>query len=284
MTLARLEVLLAAILFSTGGAAMKAVTLSGWQVASFRAGVAAITLLLLVPEARKISWRAFAVGIAQAATFVSFVLANKLTTAASAVFLQASAPLWLILLSPLLLGERSRRGDTPFMGVILLGLGLLMWGTPPPSATAPNTALGNVVGAVSGLLWALTLAGLRWAERHHDRQFTAVSATMCGNVLACVCCLPLAMPVIGARAADWTVIVYLGVVQVGLAYVFLTRGIGRVPVVEASLLLLLEPALSPCWAWVVNGERPGLVTILGGVTILTATAWRAARQAPAERV
>lgn len=279
MTLARIEVLLAAILFSTGGAAVKAATLSGWQVASFRAGVAAITLLLLVPAARKVSWQSLAVGVVQAATFVTFVLANKLTTAASAVFLQATAPLWLILLGPLLLGERSRRSDAPFLGVVLVGLVLLFWGTPAASATAPNTVLGNVVGAASGFLWALTLAGLRWARGHdHGGRFTAISATMCGNVLACVLCLPLALPVGDARMADWVVIVYLGVMQVGLAYVFLTRGLGRVPAVEASLLLLLEPALSPFWAWLVNGERSGLVTITGGATILAATAWRAVRQ------
>ncbi|RPJ80370.1 MAG: DMT family transporter, partial [Acidobacteria bacterium] len=247
MTLARLEVLLAALLFSTGGAAMKAVTLSAWQVASFRAGVAAITLLLLVPEARKVSARGLVVALAQAGTFVTFVLANKLTTAASAVFLQASAPLWLILFGPLLLGERSSRRDAPFLTVILVGLVLLMWGTPEPSATAPNTSLGNIVGAVSGLLWALTLAGLRWAGRRGTTggEFTAQSATMWGNVLACLVCLPLALPVGGAGAMDWTLIIYLGVVQVGLAYVFLTRGIAKISAVEAALLLLLEPALSP---------------------------------------
>lgn len=279
MILARVEVLMAAILFSTGGAAVKAIGLSGWQVASFRAFVAAITLLLLVPDARRMSRRALMVGVVQAATFVTFVLANKLTTAASAVFLQASAPLWLILLGPWLLGERPRRGDAAFLAVIVGGLVLLILGTPRPSATAPNTVLGNIVGAVSGLLWALTIAGLRWASRPGPAgsRFTAVSATMWGNVLACVLCLPMAIPVGAARPTDWLLIVYLGVVQVGLAYVFLTRGLGRVPAIEASLLLLLEPALSPFWAWLVHGESPGLVAVTGGALILTATTWRSIR-------
>jgi drug/metabolite transporter (DMT)-like permease len=142
--------------------------------------------------------------------------------------------------------------------------------------TAPNTALGNAVGAASGFLWALTLAGLRWAGHHGegDGRFTSISATMCGNVLACLVCLPLALPVAAAEPADWMLVVYLGVLQVGLAYVFLTRGLARVPAVEASLLLLLEPALSPFWAWLVHGERPGLLAIAGGAAILTATTWR----------
>ena len=279
MTLARLEVLLAALLFSTGGAAMKAITLSAWQVASFRAGVAALTLLLLVPAARKVSGRALVVALAQAGTFVTFVLANKLTTAASAVFLQASAPFWLILLGPMLLGERSSRRDVPYLAAILVGLVLLMLGTPEPSATAPNTPLGNSIGAVSGVLWALTLAGLRWAGRQGSAggSFTAQSATMWGNVMACLLCLPLALPVGEARPVDWSLIIYLGVVQVGLAYFFLTRGIGKVVAVEAALLLLLEPALSPLWAWLAHGETPGGLAILGGATILSATTTRAVR-------
>lgn len=283
MTLARVEVLLAAVLFSTGGAAIKSVTLSAWQVAGFRAGIAAVTLLLLVPAARRLSWRGLAVGVVQAATFVTFVAANKLTTAASAVFLQSSAPFWLILLGPLLLGERSRRRDVPFLLVVLIGLGLLLSGARPPSATAPDSSLGNIVAVASGLLWALTLAGLRWARRGGEQAsgFTAISATMWGNVLACVCCLPLALPVDVGRtpSTDWAILVYLGVLQVGLAYVFLTRGLGRVSAVEASLLLLLEPGLSPFWAWLVAGERPPLVTILGGATILAATTWRSVHSA-----
>ncbi len=279
MNVARVEVVLAAILFSTGGAAIKAVTLTPWQLASFRAGIAALTLLLLVPEARRLSWRALAVGVVQAGTFITFVLANRLTTAASAVFLQAAAPFWLILIGPLLLGERSRRGDAPFLGVLFVGVMLLMLGTPGPSATAPDTTLGNVVGAVSGLMWALTLAGLRWAGREAAKgaRFTGASSTVCGNVIACVVCLPLALPVQPSVPGDWLIVVYLGVAQVGLAYVFLTRGLGRLRAMEASLLLLLEPALSPCWAWLAHGERPGWVAILGGVIILTATAWRSTR-------
>jgi drug/metabolite transporter (DMT)-like permease len=276
MTPARVEVLLAAILFSTGGAAVKSVALTAWQVAAFRAGVAAVMLLLFVPEARRVSWRALLVAVVQGGTFVTFILANKLTTAASAVFLQASAPFWLMVLGPLLLGERSRRRDVPFICVIAVGLVLLMWGAPPASATAPNTWLGNVVGAVSGLLWALTLAGLRWARRHGDagRSVSAISAAMWGNVLACLFCLPLALPSgVGSSPSDWAIIVYLGVFQVGLAYILLTRGLGRLRAIEASLLLLLEPALSPFWAWLVTREHPGLFTMVGGVIILAATTW-----------
>ena len=107
---ARLKLVGAALLFSTGGAAIKATTLTGWQVASFRSGIAALAVLLLAPEARRgWSWRAVLVGVAYAATLVLFVTANKLTTSANTIFLQATAPLYMVVLSPWLLGERVRR-------------------------------------------------------------------------------------------------------------------------------------------------------------------------------
>ena len=109
---ARLQLVFAALLFSTGGAAIKASTLSGWQVASFRSGVAALTLLLLVPAARRgWGWRPALVGVAYAATLILFVTANKLTTSANTIFLQATSPVYLLLLGPLFLKEPVRRSD-----------------------------------------------------------------------------------------------------------------------------------------------------------------------------
>src|SRR6185295_9128401 len=103
-------VLAAALLFSTGGAAIKATSLSGWQVASFRSGIAAIALLLALPAARR-RWspRVWLVGAAYAGTMTCFVISNKLTTSAAAIFLQSTAPLWILLLAPWLLGEKLRR-------------------------------------------------------------------------------------------------------------------------------------------------------------------------------
>jgi drug/metabolite transporter (DMT)-like permease len=103
----RIQLLAAAALFSTGGAAIKACSLTSWQVAGLRSGIAAL-VLLLVPAARR-GWtpRAWLVGAAYAATVVLFVQANKLTTSAATAFLQSTAPLYVLLLAPHLLGERA---------------------------------------------------------------------------------------------------------------------------------------------------------------------------------
>jgi drug/metabolite transporter (DMT)-like permease len=276
MLAARLEVMLAALLFSTGGAAIKATALSSWQVASLRSAIAAMLLLAVARGRVRITRQSWLVGLAYGITLVTFVTANKLTTAASAVFLQAAAPLYLLLLGPRLLGERLHLRDVPFMLVILTGLAMLLGGSDAAaSATAPNPRLGNLIGLVSGLSWALTLAGLRWIEQTHaSHGATATSATICGNLTAAALALPLAWPFAGVAASDWLTVGYLGVFQVGFAYVLLNRAIRQVPALEASLLLLLEPAVNPLWAWWVHGEWPGWLASAGGVLIVTATTAR----------
>lgn len=270
---ARLQVLAAAALFSSGGAAIKAVHLAGWQVACLRSGVAAVALILLVPEVRRRpNLRVLGVGLAYAATLVLFVLANKLTTSASAIYLQATGPLYVLLLSPWLLQERIRPRDVLFMIVLASGLGLFFIGFDPVSATAPNPRLGNVLSAVSGFTWALTIMGLRALGQGGPGEISwAPAATFWGNAFAALACLPLALPIASSRPVDWLLIGYLGVFQIALAYYFLLRGLERVRAFEASLLLLLEPVLNPLWAWLVHGERPGAWSIAGAAVILLAT-------------
>jgi drug/metabolite transporter (DMT)-like permease len=265
-------VIAAAVLFSTGGAAIKGTGLSGIQVACLRSGVAAVALALMLPRALgRFSWRVAAVGVVYAGTLIAFVTANKLTTSANTIFLQSTAPLYILLLAPVLLGERARRHDIVVMAVMALGLSLFFVDPGRPAATAPHPLAGNLVALASGVGWAFTLMGLRWLGREERGGDAAAAATIAGNAIAFVVCLPLAVPVSG-DAGDWALVVYLGVVQIGLAYVFLTAGLSHLPALEASLLLYVEPALNPIWAWLAQGEQPGPLSVLGGVLILGATA------------
>ena len=318
----RLQLLAAAALFSTGGAAIKAVHFSGWPVACLRSLIAAAALLLLLPQVRRRpTARMLAVATCYAATMILFVLANKLTTAASTIYLQSTAPLFVLLLSPWLLGERVRRADLVSMAAIALGLALLVTGLEPASATAPRPLRGNLLAGLSGLTWALTIMGLRGLGRgggsaappaagavgHGDpgaaggdrgaaadgdrgapaaQGGDALVAAFWGNVLAAAAALPLSLPLPPSRATDWLVLAFLGLFQIALAYVLLSRGLGGVSALEASLLLLLEPVLNPLWAWLVHGERIGPRVLAGGAMILTATllnSWHDARLAAREQ-
>lgn len=268
----RLLVLVAAILFSTGGAAVKACTLSAWQVASFRSAVAVLAILVLVPTSRR-GWtrHTWMVGIAYAGTMISFVLANKLTTAANAIFLQGSAPLYVLLLGPWLLGEKTRLRQLLLMATIAVGMVFFFIGSQPVSSTAPDPFTGNVFGMATGLCYGLCIMGLRWIGRGSDDIGPTTAAVCCGNLIAAFVALPMALPVSSSTPTDWAMVIFLGVVQIGVAYAFLVRGVSRVPALEASLILLVEPVLSPMWAWLVHEETPTMWALTGGAIILGAT-------------
>jgi len=280
-TRAHLAILATAVLFSTGGAAIKACQLAAWQVAGFRSGIAALVMVLLVPAARQVSGPILVVAAAYAGTLISFVLANKLTTAAQAVFLQAAAPLYVVFLERWLLGTRLARRDVPVLGLVVIGGVLLYLGSGASFATAPDPARGNVIAIVSGVFYAGMLVGLRWLAERTPRPGAAAAAAVWGNGLAFVIALPMALPVVGSTQRDWLVLAYLGIFQIGLAYYLVARAVRTVSALDVSLLLLVEPVLNPIWVWLLHGEVPGPLAIVGGALVLVATSWRTLTAPPA---
>jgi DME family drug/metabolite transporter len=238
-----------------------------------RAGIAAVALLLVVRGRVDWSWAAWGVGAVYATTLTLFVNATKLTTAANAIFLQSTAPLYIVILGPFLLKERLRRRDVAYMLAVGSGVALCFVALPAATATAPNPALGNLLAIICSVSWAFTLMLLRWAER--DRAGFGLSAVIAGNILACLIGLPFALPLPAAPVVEWATLAYLGIIQIGLAYVFLTRAMAHLPALEVSLILLLEPVLNPMWTWLVRGEEPGGWVVVGGVIIVAATAVKA---------
>ena len=268
---ARLQLLGAALLFSTGGAAIKAADFTGWQIASLRSGIAALALLLMTPAARRgWSWRAALVGLAYAGCLTLFVLANRLTTAANTIFLQSTAPLYILFLGPWLLKEPIRKQDLGFMLAVGCGLALFFVGVEQPAVTAPDPERGNLLALASGLCWALAVCGLRWLSVDAGRGSPTAAVTI-GNFMAFLLSLPLALPFGSHSAADWAIVGYLGVFQIALAYILVTSAIHVIPALEASMILLLEPVLNPVWAWAVQRETPGVWALVGGAVILGAT-------------
>jgi drug/metabolite transporter (DMT)-like permease len=269
MLSSRLLILTAAVLWSTAGAAMKLCHLSGWQIAGGRSLVAGLFLLVAVRQARRRPTAATVLAaVAYAATVVLFALANKLTTAANAIFIQDSAPLWVLLLSPWLLGERPSRGELAAVPVFAVGLALFFC-----DELSPGQLAGNLVALASGVAFALCILGLR---RVGD---AGPCALVLGNLFAAALALPFWASGPTPRPMDLALLGYLGVFQLGLAYLGFTRGIARTPALEASLLVLLEPVLNPIWTFLFTGERPGPYALAGGAVVLAATVWRTAAPA-----
>lgn len=269
---ARLQVLAAAILFSTSGAGIKAAAFSASQVTALRSGIAALALLLWLRG--RVVWTlpAVGIGVVYAATVALFVASTKLTTAANAIFLQATAPVYLLVLSPLVLGERFRARDLVYLCALAVGMIFCFTGQPLTTTTAPDPATGNVLAVFCSMTWALTLLFLRFVERNHARPGVGITAVVAGNLLACAVTLPAALPLPHASPIEWGTIAYLGVFQLGVGYLCLTAAVRHLHAIDVSLLLLLEPVLNPVWTWLLRGEHPGQWALIGGSVIIMATA------------
>ncbi len=275
MLSARLQVFAAAVLFSTGGAAIKSIQLTAWQVAGFRAGLAALAILLFLPAARRMfDRRILLAGIAYAAMGLTFVAANKYTTAANAIFLQDTAPVYMMALSPLLLKEAVPRRDRVFLVLMAAGAAMFFAGDPAPSLTAPDPARGNLIALASAAAWASTIAALRWMEKSGIEGQPGMATVAMGNLLAFGASLPWALPVASISARDAGVLAYLGFVQIALGYALFTRGVKHASGMEASVIMMCEPALCALWAFLIHGETPAPWGLAGGAVILAATAGR----------
>jgi drug/metabolite transporter (DMT)-like permease len=266
--------LAAALIFSTAGIAIKLSGLTAWQLASARSAIATFTLLATLPGSRR-GWTPAArrAAVPFAATMVLFVLATRLTTAANAIVLQSTAPLYILLLGPWLLREPVRRQDVAFLAVMLAGVALVTLDGDRAGAAPPARALGNLVALASGVSWAFTILTLRGLARDHAGPPAAT--LVAGNLLACAVTAPMALPVGPVTMRDALTLLYLGTVQIPVAYLLFAAGVRRVRALPASLLMLLEPVLNPLWVWLLHGESAGPLGVLGGALVLVAAAIRA---------
>ncbi|HET7785327.1 MAG TPA: EamA family transporter [Myxococcales bacterium] len=267
MRAALLAVAGAAILWSSGGLFIKLAPMPALAVACGRSLIAGLFYLaLLRPDLRKARW---ATAAAYAACIVTFVSATKLTTAANAIFLQYTGPAYVLVLSPFLLDEPFRPIDAICVALSLAGMSLFFVGK-----VEAGQALGNALGIVSGVFFALTVVLLRRDARSGSGD--ALPATALGNLLAAAATLPFALRALPAMLtpAGAGVLLYLGIVQLGLAYWLFIKGVRRVPAAEASLICMLEPVLNPVWVLIGFGERPGAWAVAGGAIVVGAVVVR----------
>lgn len=262
---ARLSIIGAAVLWSTGGAAIKLSDATAPQLAAGRAIVAAAVLFALVPGARG-RWTRPVLPTAAfyAATCALFVFANTLTTAGSAIFIQNTAPFWVLLLGPRLLGERSTLAEKISVPVSLVGCALFFF-----DDMSSGRLAGNLCAAAASVTYALLIIRYRKTS-----ECDGLAATIAGNVLVAVVLAPLALAGPAPGAEELLVFLYLGAIQQALSAVLFVRGIRALSAMEGALLTLFEPLLAPLWAFALVGERLGPLALAGAALILGATVWR----------
>ena len=261
----RLFVVAAALLWSTGGLAIKLVPLSALGVVFWRSFVSAIFLVAVFRPTRA-RWRHASVStsLIYALMILTFVSATKMTTAANAIFLQYTGPLYVLALAPFLLKERFRKADAAAVGIALAGMSLFFVGRLAPGALA-----GNLVAVLSGVFFGLVILFLR-----RDAAGDAIPSVIAGNFLAAVLAFPFARGRLALDGRGILLVLFLGIVQLGVSYVLFVRGLAVVPAAEASLLGMLEPMFNPLWAFLGLGERPSAWALFGGAIVLSAVAGR----------
>jgi drug/metabolite transporter (DMT)-like permease len=271
------QLLAGASLLSTGSMAIKATSFTALELAGWRAVVIVAFMSLAVRPA----WRLFdrsviPAALAHAATTLLFMWGNKLTTAATAIFLQYTAPLYLLLLGPWLLKEPVNKRDFGYVGLLLIGMLLLLMHPPAQGATAPNPLLGGIVAACCGVTWAFTTLTMRGLARNPEAGFErTIASIIVANAALALGLLPFfgfehGLPPL----RELGIATYMGIFQLGLSFILITLGLRRVNALEGALLLLIEPVLNPTWVWLVHGEEPGLWGMVGGGLILLGTVTR----------
>jgi drug/metabolite transporter (DMT)-like permease len=258
--------LLTALLWSLGGVLIKSVEWNPLAIAGMRSAIAVPVILACTPRLR-MTFSAVQIGgaIAYSATVILFVLATRLTTAANAIFLQYTAPIYVAVLGHWYLGERALRMDWAIIGAALAGIGLFFI-----DQLTLTGMWGNIIALASGLAFAVMVILLR-----KEKSGSPVASVLLGNILTALITSPF-MFRSSPSIQSWKVLALLGTVQLGLSYVLYTIAIRRVTALEATLIPLLEPILNPLWVMLAIGERPGPWAMFGGAVVLGAVIVRAA--------
>lgn len=260
-----LLVLGAAIIWSTGGLFIKATTLSALPLSFGRSLLAAVTVALFTRrEGFGLNGVTALASMLYAALLVLFVLATKQTTAANAIFLQYTAPVYVLVLEPLIYKEKFRRRDLLTVAICVAGMSLFFIGK-----LRPQDVSGNLLALASGLCFAFYFLLLRHSRA---RDVNRASSVIYGNLLVVLAMAPWSMTALkDLSGPDALRIAYLGVVQIGFAYLLFTSAMARgVRSLDAGIIGYIEPVLNPIWVFLIIGERPSRWATLGGAIIIAA--------------
>lgn len=274
-----LFIVVAALLWSTGGIGIKAVVDPPLKVTFYRSIFAAITLFLIFRSdvlggAKVRSRLAFAIAVGSyGACLTTFVVATKWTTAANAIFLQYAGVIWVLLLSPVVLREPMRRRDAIAITVALAGMALFFVGKFDTQGMA-----GNGMAILSSVFFATLVLALRREPQ------AARAAVTWGNVAVAVALFPFVWQDLSLTAKSFAALAFLGVFQIGFAYAAFVKGLQHVTATQASLTGMLEPVANPIWVLLFLGERPSQYAMVGGIIVLAAIAWHTLGGEPASEL
>ncbi len=253
-----LFLVITAALWSLGGLLIKSINSHPMAIAGVRSGISAI-LIVIATGRPKFNWSFAQIGaaLAYSALVLLFVAANKNTTAANAILIQYTAPVYVALLSAWLLKERVKLLDWVTIFIALGGMVLFF-----VDNISTKGVLGNLLAAASGVCFGVFTVLMRM-----QKEGSPLESVLMGNILTAVIGIPFlfqSMP----DSKGWLYLVVLGVVQLGLPYILYAKAIKHVTALEASLIPVIEPILNPVWVFLMLGETPGKWALIGGAIVL----------------
>jgi drug/metabolite transporter (DMT)-like permease len=254
-----LYLVITAILWSTSGLFVK---ILNWQPIAILAGRSMFASIVFLIYLRRIPtrfnlWQLLAAGMFILTQFL-FITSTKLTTAANAIFLQYTAPIYVILLAFWLLREKPSRTDWVSMLIIFSGLTLFF-----ADKLSTDGFYGNLLAILSGVTSAIMMVAFRAQKDGNPAE---------SNLIAFLATATFGLPFVLKETwtvNSWLILAFLGIFQIGFAFIFFTKGIKHIPALEANLIGTLEPVLNPIWVFLFYGESMGKFALIGGLVVLS---------------
>ena len=263
------SVLAAAVFWSTSGLCIKLLPWHPVVITGLRSLIAAgfilIVRLLFPPpkEAKNRPFPLWAGAVSYALTMLTFVIANKLTTSANAILLQYSAPVWAAIFGWFLVKEKPRWEH--WAALVLIGAGLFLFFAGSGGLGA-GALLGDGLALFSGMLFGAQSVFLRMLKDDNPSDAMFIAHLLCAAVS--VPFIIMYPPFLSAVSVS--TIIYMGIIQLGLASLLFAYGLKKISAVQAMLTAVLEAVLNPLWVLLINGEKPALSALAGGLMIIIA--------------
>ena len=260
-----------ALLWSTGGILIKLISWHPVAIAGIRCAIA-LPLLAFVYYKQvynkqghfKFSWPQVLGAVCYSMTVILFVVSTKMTTAANAILLQYSAPIYVAIFGIWLLKERVYVFDWIIIVVALLGNFLFFF-----DKLSLNGFFGNILALITGISFALLIIFMRM-----QKETSPLGTVVLGNIFTVILCLPFMFRDIPSSAEPWIGLFLLGLFQLGLAYILFSIAIKKVTALQGIMIPLIEPVLNPLWVLLFYGEVPGFWAVVGGCIVLGAVVVR----------
>lgn len=260
---------LTAFLWSSSGLFIKVLTLDAFQILFYRSSIAALTIFFVSAiRKKKLVFERDLISNLCAISFslilIFFVIATKLTTAANAIFLEFTAPIYLLFLEPVFLKTKFDRKNLITIFVCFAGMVLFFFGK-----LEIGNIYGNLIAILSGISFAFFSLFLKWKKQLHNSSNT-LNNIVVGNLIVTFFCIPFVYDKLSINFTEASILIYMGVIQIGISYVIFNEAIKYVSATESMIIATLEAIFNPIWVLIGIGEKPSVFAVVGAVIILFA--------------